>query len=119
MRELKHEVVEIRGQAKLIGNQLKAIKSAIEIRSVQPSPAEPKPVDAPQTQRKILKKENYDGIQYRGIPELVSTNSTDRYELDLKELKSIAKHLRVTCNVTDLKRLGKYQKGKVESWSLK
>ena len=27
-------------------------------------------------------------------------------------MKAIAKHLRVTCNVTDLKRLGKYQEGK-------
>ena len=36
LRELKQEVVEIRGEAKLIGNQLKAIKSAIEIKSVQP-----------------------------------------------------------------------------------
>ena len=104
MRELKREVVEIRGQAKLIGNQLKEIKSAIEIRSVQPSPAEPKPVEAPQTQRKILKKENYEGIEYRGILELVSTNSRVRYEHDLKEVKSMAKHLRVLCNVTDLKR---------------
>ena len=112
MRDLKQEVVEIRGKAKLTGNQLKEIKSAIEIKSVQPSPAEPKPVDALQTQRKILKKEYYDNIRFRGIPELNSTNSRDRCEHDLKEVKAIAKHLRVTCNVTDLKRLGKYQEVK-------
>ena len=55
LRELKQEVVEIRGEAKLIGNQLKAIKSAIEIKSEQPPPSEPKPVDAPETQRKTEK----------------------------------------------------------------
>ena len=47
IRELKQEVVEIRGEAKLIGNQLKENKSAFEIKSVQPPPAEPKLVDAP------------------------------------------------------------------------
>ena len=94
-----------------MGTSLKEIKSANEIKSVQPSPAEPKPVDAPQTQ-KILKKEYYDSIRRRGIPELVSTNSRDRYEHHLKEVKAIAKHVRITCNVTDLKRLGKYQEGK-------
>ena len=53
-----------------------------------------------------------DGILFRGIPELVSTNSRDRYENDLKDVKAIAKPLRVTCNVTVLKTLGKYQEGK-------
>ena len=53
-----------------------------------------------------------DSIRFRGIPELVSTNSRDRYENDLKDVKAIAKHLRVTCNVTFLKTLGKYQEGK-------
>ena len=115
IRELKQEVVEIKGEAKLIGNQLKENKSDIGIKSVQPSPAEPKPVDVPQTQRKILKKEYCDGIRFRGIPELVSTNSRDRYEHDFKEVKAVAKHLRVTCNVTDLKRLGKYQERKSRS----
>ena len=112
IRELKQEVLEIRGEAKIIGNQLKEIKSAIEIKSVQPSPAEAKPDDAPQTHTKFLKKQYYDGIRFPGIPELVSTNSRDRYKHDLKEVKTIAKHIRVTCNVTDLIRLGKYQEGK-------
>ena len=55
MRELKQEVVEIRGEAKLIENQLNAIKNTIEIISVQPQPLEPKAVDAPQTQGKTVK----------------------------------------------------------------
>ena len=50
IRELKQEGVEIIGEAKSVGNQLKRIKSAIEIK--------------------------------RGIPELVFTNSRDRYEPD-------------------------------------
>ena len=64
------------------------------------------------THRKILKNEWFDGIWFRGIPELVSTNIRDRYEHDLKEVKAIAKHLSVTCNVTDLMRFGNYQEGK-------
>ena len=86
---------------------------------MQPLPAEPKLVDDPQTQRKILKKEYYNGIRFRGIPELVSTKTRDRYEHDLKEVKAIAKHLGVTCNITDLIRLRKYQERKVELLSVK
>ena len=112
IREIKQEVVEIRGEAKLTGNQLKQTEKAIKIKSVQPSPAVRKPVYAPRTKQKILKEENYDGTRFTGSPELISTNSRIRYEHDLKEVKTIAKHFTVTCNVTDLKRSGKYQEGK-------
>ena len=61
---------------------------------------------------KFSNKEYYDGIRFRDIPELVSTNNRDIYEHDLKEVKAIGKHLRVTCNVTDLKRVGKYRERK-------
>ena len=57
-------------------------------------------------------KEQYDGIRFRGIPELKTSNSRERYEHDLKQVKLITKHLNVTCNVTDLKRLGKFSEGK-------
>ena len=48
--------VEIRGEAKINGNQLKEIKIAIQNQGIQSSPAAPKSVDAPQTQQKVLKK---------------------------------------------------------------
>ena len=41
-----------------------------------------------------------------------SNNSRERYEHDLKQVKAVTKHLQITCNVTDLKRVGKFSEGK-------
>ena len=69
--------------------------------------------------RKILKRERYDGIRLRGIPELVSSNSRERYEQDLKEVKAIAKRLIVTAMSQIESDQAIIRKEKVEPWSLK
>ena len=61
---------------------------------------------------KKLTKEQKVGIRFQGNPELKTYNSRERYEHDLKKVKLITKHLSVTCNVTDLKRLGKFSERK-------
>ena len=75
------------------------------------SPAEPKLPKEP-SYKKPVNKEQYDGTWVHGIPELNSKSTRDRYEHDLKELKAIMKHLKVCCNVTDIKRIGKFSKNK-------
>ena len=62
--------------------------------------------------KKPVNKEQYHGIRFRGIPELNSKSTRDRYEHELKEVKAIIKHLKVFCNVTDFKRLGKFSENK-------
>ena len=62
--------------------------------------------------KKPVNKEQYDGIRFRGIPELNSKSIRERYGHDLKEVKAIIKHLEVFCNVTDIKRTGKFSEHK-------
>ena len=58
--------------------------------------------------KKPANHENFVGIRFRGILELKTNNIRERYEHDLKKVKRVTKHLKVTCNVTDKKRLRKF-----------
>ena len=117
MKELRNDLEETRAEIKVnnlsINAQLQELKSMIEVKTnaAPPPPCEPKPVMHVHHSKKAT-KEQYDGIRFRGIPELKTSNSRERYEHDLKQVKLITKHLNVTCNVTDLKRLGKFSEGK-------
>ena len=64
-------------------------------------PQEPKSVPR-EVHNKAIKRDKFDGNRLRGIPELQSNNRLHRYEHELKELKTIAKRLKVTCTVADL-----------------
>ena len=67
-------------------------------------PSEPKPTNKQKHRtKKPTNQENYDGIRFRGILE-VKTN---------KQSNEVTKHLKVTCNVTDIKRQGKLLKGEI------
>ena len=116
VKELRNDLEETRAEIKVnnlsINAQLQELKSMIEAKTIAapPPPCEPKPVMHVHHSKKAT-KEQYDGIRFRGIPELKTSNSRERYEHDLKQVKLITKHLNVTCNVTDLKRLGKFSEG--------
>ena len=81
-------------------------------------PAEPKLPKEP-SYKKPVNKERYDGIRFRGIPELNSNSTRDRYEHDLKEVKAKMKHLKIFCNVTDLKRLEKFSQNNLRTLVVK
>ena len=59
----------------------------------------------PKTQKK---KENYDGLRVRGIAESKAKSPRERYEHDVKEVKSILEFLKIDCPIDDLRRLGNY-----------
>ena len=59
----------------------------------------------PKTQKK---KENYDGLRVRGIAESKAKSPRERYEHDVKEVKSILELLKIDCPIDDVRRLGNY-----------
>ena len=75
------------------------------------SPPEPEVTQLPQKSKQI-NKEAFDGIRLRGIPELRSNNSRERFDHDINEAKSIIAHLAVEGNIKELKRIGKYTEGR-------
>ena len=56
--------------------------------------------------RNPVDKEQNKRVRFHGIPELNSKSNRYRYEHDLKEFKAVMIHLKVHCNVTDIKRQG-------------
>ena len=52
---------------------------------------------------KPTNQEQKDGIMFRGICELKTNNSRERYDHDLKQMKEIAKYLKKICNFIDMK----------------
>ena len=117
--KLLQEVEELRAEIKVnnraVNTQLNSIQQELgEKPKTSPHPPtepKPKPIKLPQ-QKTPKNHENYEGIRFRGIPELKSNNSRERYEHDLKQVKAVTKHLQITCNVTDLKQVGKFSEGK-------
>ena len=57
-------------------------------------PPQPKVTQLPQKPKQI-NKEDFDGKRLRGVPELRSNNSRERYDHDINEAKSIIAHLAV------------------------
>ena len=85
----------------------------VETKTTNAAPSVPpdsKPAMHMHHSKKLTKE--HDGILFRGNPELKTYNSRERYEHDPKEVKLITKHLSVTCNVTDLRRFGKFSERK-------
>ena len=109
--EIKTEIEELRAEIKVntlsIKTEIGQLKTSYAQKTAMlPSNAQKTPLTKP------VDKQQYEGIRLRGIPEMNSKSSRERYENDLKEVKAIMKHLKVHGNVTDLKRLGKYTEGK-------
>ena len=69
-----------------------------------PPPSDLKPTKNQLHQTKNQKNQkNFDRIRFRGISEKKKNSSRERYEHDLKQVKEVSKHLKVTSNVIDLK----------------
>ena len=112
IKKIHTEIEELRAEIK--ANNLSLKTELHEIKKTfgkTTPPVEPKLPKEP-SYKKPVNKEQYDGIRFRGTPELNSKSTRDRYEHDLKELKAIKKHLKVFCNITDIKRLGKFSENK-------
>ena len=107
------EIEELRAEIKANNLSLKTELHEIKTKTFEKTtpPADSKLRKEP-PYKKPVNKEQYDGIRFRGIPELNSKSTRERYEHDLKEVKAIIKHLKVFCNVTDIKRVGKFSENK-------
>ena len=113
INKMHTEIEELRAEIKANNLSLKTKLHEIKTKTFEKTtrPAELKLPKEP-SYKKPVNKEQYGGIRFRGIPELNSKSTRDRYEHDLKEVKAIMKHLKVFCNVTDIKRLGKFSENK-------
>ena len=113
INKIHTEIEELRAEIKANNLSLKTELHEIKNKTFGKTtpPAEPKLPKEP-SYKKPVNKEQYDGIRFRGTPELNSKSTRDRYEHDLKEVKAIMKNLKVFCNITDIKRLGKFSENK-------
>ena len=128
-QEVKKDLDELNAAVKInnlsVQNQLNELKSNLKELMDRPPPPPPEPLfkrantEKPIENQTRSKSEKFDGIRLRGIPELNTKNSRERYEHDLKEVKAIMKHLKVTCNVTDLKRVGNFSESKTRTLIVK
>ena len=65
------------------------------------------------------KKENYDGIRLRGIPERNGSSARERLEKDLDEVQKIVNFLEIDCMIEDAKRVGNYDQSKTRTLVVK
>ena len=106
INKLHTEIKELRAEIKANNLSLKTELHEIKAKTCEKTtpPAEPKLPKEPSYKKPANK--------FRGLSELNSKRTRDRYEHDLKEVKAIMKHLKVFCNVTDIKRPGKFSENK-------
>ena len=61
-----------------------------------------------QKQKMKLNRKEYDGLRIRGTPQKNSEDSRERHEHDLSEVNAIFSFLSVEADITDLKRIWKF-----------
>ena len=108
VKTLRNEGEEIKNNLNVnnlfVQQQLQELKENMDNKKFPP--LEPKVTQLPQKPKEI-NKEAFDGIGLRGIPELKSNNSRERYNHDINEAKSLIAHLAVEGNFKELKGIGK------------
>ena len=88
--------------------EMESIKQSVEdMKSAPKRPPHPEPTQL--ISRKPNAQATYDGIRIRGIEEMKSKDSRKRHEHDLEEVNKLFALLTINAEVTDLKRLGKFE----------
>ena len=88
--------------------EMESIKRSVEDKKSAPKrPPHPEPTQL--ISRKPNAQATYDGIRTRGIEEMKSKDSRKRHEHDLEEVNKLFAFLTINAEVTDLKRLGKFE----------
>ena len=109
MQKVLEVVDEIKGKISTIGSEMKKAPTV-------PEPNNPK-TRVPT--KKQANKENCDGIRLRGIPEMDSENARERLEDDTAQVADILSFLQIECPITDLKRIGPFDKDKTRTIVIK
>ena len=88
--------------------EMESIKQSVEdMKSAPKRPPHPEPTQL--ISRKPNAQATYDGIRIRGIEEMKSKDSRKRHEHDLEEVNKLFAFLTINAEVTDFKRLGKFE----------
>ena len=88
--------------------EMEFIKQSVEdMKSAPKRPPHPEPTQL--ISRKPNAQATYDGIRIRGIEKMKSKDSRKRHELDLEEVNQLFAFLTINAEVTDFKRLGKFE----------
>ena len=68
----------------------------------------------PEPTPKMTKPVNIeDGIRIRGLPESDSKDARQRHEHDMNEVHKILQHMNTDCLIDDIRRVGKFEAGKI------
>ena len=87
--------------------EMESLKQSFEDMKITTKRQQPESTNVPT--QKPMSQLAYDGIRLRGIEELKSKDSRERYEHDLEEVNKLFAFLTKNAKITDLKRLGKFE----------